>query len=323
MEPRTCFQKLIDINKILDSDLSYIEKLVLIKIAMYNDCYITNKQLSTSLKISMTAIKDAIATLKEKKVIETTRTTKANSKMQQRKVTGIDFDGLNNNAMELQEKNQRPYNDPLLFKSDSEEQRPYNDPLLLSDTGDEHAQPCQRLEFSEQRPYNDPLLNHEKTPTNGVIMPQVKLSEQRPRNNPEYYNNKIINKTISVLAHTHTQDNGRSEFPVHKNIQTTNAKTRFVKPTPEEVRAYCQERGNTIDPEYFCDYYESVGWVVGKNRPMKDWKAAVRTWERNEKKHNIVRLPTGQARQEYKQSWYDKDAEIRRAAVMAATKNDK
>ena len=110
---------------------------------------------------------------------------------------------------------------------------------------------------------------------------------------------------------------------MNKSTDTTKKKKRFKKPTVEEVREYCAERGNTIDPEYFCDYYDSVGWVVGKNRPMKDWKAAVRTWERNEKKHNIVRLPTGQARREYTQSWYDKDAEIRRAAVMAATKNDK
>lgn len=73
---------------------------------------------------------------------------------------------------------------------------------------------------------------------------------------------------------------------------------------------------------------------------MVDWKAAVRTWEyrakkwkeeeekrkkeeEKRKKKEIVRLPTGQARREYTQSWYDKDAEIRRAAVMAATQNDK
>lgn len=58
--------------------------------------------------------------------------------------------------------------------------------------------------------------------------------------------------------------------------------TRFVPPTVEEVRAYCQERKNSVDPERFVDYYKSNGWKVGKN-PMKDWKAAVRTWERGDK----------------------------------------
>lgn len=54
---------------------------------------------------------------------------------------------------------------------------------------------------------------------------------------------------------------------------------RFTPPTVEEVRAYCKERGNNVDAERFVDYYTSNGWHVGKNS-MKDWKAAVRTWER-------------------------------------------
>ena len=52
-------------------------------------------------------------------------------------------------------------------------------------------------------------------------------------------------------------------------------------PTLEEVKAYCSERGNKVDPERWFDYYTSNGWKVGKN-PMKDWKAAVRTWERTD-----------------------------------------
>lgn len=59
-------------------------------------------------------------------------------------------------------------------------------------------------------------------------------------------------------------------------------KTRaFVPPSVEEVRAYCLERGNGIDPQYFVDYYDARGWMIGKNK-MKDWRAAVRTWERND-----------------------------------------
>lgn len=57
---------------------------------------------------------------------------------------------------------------------------------------------------------------------------------------------------------------------------------RFVPPTPEEVNVYCRERNNGIDGSEFCDFYTSKGWKVGKN-PMKDWKAAVRTWERSRK----------------------------------------
>ncbi len=55
---------------------------------------------------------------------------------------------------------------------------------------------------------------------------------------------------------------------------------RFKKPTLEEVKAYCQERKNKVDPERFVDYYTAKGWKIGK-QSMKDWKAAVRTWEKN------------------------------------------
>lgn len=58
------------------------------------------------------------------------------------------------------------------------------------------------------------------------------------------------------------------------------AHAHFVKPTVDEVRAYCQERRNCVDPERFVDYYEANGWKVGKSS-MKDWKATVRNWEKN------------------------------------------
>ena len=57
-------------------------------------------------------------------------------------------------------------------------------------------------------------------------------------------------------------------------------RTRFVVPTIEEIQAYCSERNNSVDAQRFYDYYTANGWKVGKNA-MKDWKAAVRTWERN------------------------------------------
>ena len=57
-------------------------------------------------------------------------------------------------------------------------------------------------------------------------------------------------------------------------------KKHFVPPTVDEVKAYCQERNNKVDPQKFVDFYECKGWMVGKNH-MKDWKAAVRTWEKS------------------------------------------
>lgn len=60
---------------------------------------------------------------------------------------------------------------------------------------------------------------------------------------------------------------------------------RFIPPSVEEVEQYCLERSNNIDAQSFIDFYESKGWMIGKNK-MKDWKAAVRTWERSRKQEN-------------------------------------
>lgn len=65
------------------------------------------------------------------------------------------------------------------------------------------------------------------------------------------------------------------------SLGKVNTNGRFKPPTLEEVKLYCSERSNKIDPEYFLDYYETRGWKLSKGQPMKDWKAAVRTWERN------------------------------------------
>ena len=65
------------------------------------------------------------------------------------------------------------------------------------------------------------------------------------------------------------------------DIERNSKERKFKKPTLEEIDSYCQERKNSIDAQKFFDYYESKGWLVGKS-PMKDWKAAVRNWERNE-----------------------------------------
>ena len=67
--------------------------------------------------------------------------------------------------------------------------------------------------------------------------------------------------------------------------------SRFKKPTLDQVSQYCKERGNNIDAEYFWDSNESKGWVVGKLKtPMKDWKAVIRTWERNDKKDESKKM---------------------------------
>lgn len=69
---------------------------------------------------------------------------------------------------------------------------------------------------------------------------------------------------------------------------------RFVKPSVDEVRAYCTERRNGIDAQTWWDFYESKGWMVGSNH-MKDWKSAVRTWE---KRNNYANTNYGREKQQ-------------------------
>lgn len=67
-----------------------------------------------------------------------------------------------------------------------------------------------------------------------------------------------------------------------KEIKERERRVIFVRPTVEDVRAYCLERKNNVDAQTFVDFYSAKGWKVG-SAPMKDWKACVRTWEKREK----------------------------------------
>lgn len=129
------------------------------------------------------------------------------------------------------------------------------------------------------------------------VMRVLKLfeSEQQIAQQTERYGT-----LITILSWSEYQESAQqNEQQVHNNCTTTaqqlhtkqeckelkNVKKsiRFTPPTLEEVRDYCRERNNAVDPERFVDYYQSNGWKVGKHS-MKDWKAAVRTWEKNERK---------------------------------------
>lgn len=70
------------------------------------------------------------------------------------------------------------------------------------------------------------------------------------------------------------------EKEIDSSASTTIKRKRFEKPTLSEIKQYCIERKNNVDAQHFYDYYESNGWKVGKNS-MKNWQAAVRTWEKN------------------------------------------
>lgn len=85
--------------------------------------------------------------------------------------------------------------------------------------------------------------------------------------------------TVTDTATGNVECNNIPPIPP-KGGEREKRSTRFTPPTPDEVQEYCDERRNGIIGSEFCDFYAARGWIVGKTR-MKDWKAAVRTWERN------------------------------------------
>lgn len=101
---------------------------------------------------------------------------------------------------------------------------------------------------------------------------------------------------------------------VKEKRKTEQKEKAFVKPTAEEVREYCRERGNNVDPEAFVAYYESKGWKVG-NQPMKNWKAAIVTWEKRDKQQPRAKPPDKWHPQN--QRTYDYDELERRLLAQA------
>ena len=109
---------------------------------------------------------------------------------------------------------------------------------------------------------------------------------QNTNDNSSDNSNVHTNDNSSDNTNDNTNDNthDNTNDPQLKNIKNIkNIRNIFIAPSVDDVRAYCQERKNNVNPESFVNFYESKGWLVGKNK-MKDWKAAVRTWEQKEKK---------------------------------------
>lgn len=109
------------------------------------------------------------------------------------------------------------------------------------------------------------------------IREQNRLRKQRQREREKLLlpDNHVKSRDSHAIDIEEDKDKDKE---LEKDIKAK--RKRFSPPTIEEVTAYCNERGNSVDPQRFIDHYESNGWMVGKNK-MKDWKAAVRNWERN------------------------------------------
>ena len=99
----------------------------------------------------------------------------------------------------------------------------------------------------------------------------------------------LVNDTVNELVLDSV--NVGSGEPIPPTAKAPKTK-RFTKPSLEEIREYCFEKNINIDSEKFFNYYESKGWKVG-TAPMKDWKAAVRNWAKNDIQYQQNKVPKG------------------------------
>lgn len=129
--------------------------------------------------------------------------------------------------------------------------------------------------------------------------------------NYDLYQSSDTQSDKQVTSKRHSNDmltttiEEKKEIKNIKKEEPKGSKKKFEPPSVEEVRDYCQSRkGNTVDAQAFVDFYTSKGWMVGKNH-MKDWKAAVRTWERSGRSDS-----GGKVNQfnQFQQNDYDMDA---------------
>lgn len=122
------------------------------------------------------------------------------------------------------------------------------------------------LKNTQSEPQGEQIVEHNPnttcntTRTKSVTIPRLRLDETR------------LNKK-------NRGNDGSDKAELDRQTVSDATTKRFVPPTVEEVQAYCDERQNAVDAVSFVDFYEAKGWYVGKNK-MKNWRAAVRTWER-------------------------------------------
>ena len=111
------------------------------------------------------------------------------------------------------------------------------------------------------------------------------------------------------------------------HLKVVKEKRGFSPPTLDDVKAYCQEKGYSLDAERFVDFYESKGWYVGKNK-MKDWKAALRNWSRSQRqeltaegkgRQDVAAKPKKNRFHNFKEHDYDYDDLMKQAILGGRT----
>ena len=145
----------------------------------------------------------------------------------------------------------------------------------------------------------EPVLNDRQEKIfNSFKRALIKSKEQSKRRTKQEPNeNQIETKTKPNAQPIKNTSNDVIVNVYDNNIKSNNRgmgeeERKFKKPTLDEVKEYCKERNNNVNAQTFIDFYESKGWMVGKNK-MVNWKACVRTWEKKYNNETYQRVTSG------------------------------
>jgi hypothetical protein len=114
-------------------------------------------------------------------------------------------------------------------------------------------------------------------------------------------NSEPETESIPIIRSEFGTHSGTPSIPIPKPIKSGQTAKRFIHPSIQDVEEYAKTEGLKVDASAFVDYYESVGWIVGKGKSMKDWKASARNWARQNWARNTTpeTLKTNQRQREY------------------------
>lgn len=162
------------------------------------------------------------------------------------------------------------------------------------------------LRFNDRIPYNEDMLSTITSTNVDTVRSAIKvfteLQMMEIMDDGTYFMSEVQNMIGSAAdnGNANRQKRFREKQkqlalaePEVPQIEEKKPVKRFIPPTLDEVKAYCEERHNNVDAEQWLDFYSAKNFMIGKNK-MKDWKAAVRTWERNDnkqKKETGVKIP--------------------------------
>ena len=173
------------------------------------------------------------------------------------------------------------FRDVIQPLSDAEKGRLFDAMLIYTEDGTEPADFAgnERFTWPAAKQWIDlTYAENAKQRENGKKGGRPKSQENPNKPNKTQENPNEPNKSLNIKENNIKESNIK---PSSKNIVPLK---RFVPPSVDEIKKYCDERGSyLINPQAFIDYYEARGWMLNKNRKMVNWKAAVRTWENNEK----------------------------------------